>query len=197
MRKILFAIFIVVLLTVCLTGCINLVLNTDLSEYGNMLKTEYSGLKVEIKTTANNVTLTNSFDVDFDGEKSTVNYSIESLNKLSFESNEEHYKKVSTGTVVVEGDKITQVDGETVDYGFNKITSPSFNFSAKVENVKITDTQVEFDVEDAKIFMRNNSFDGKDLKFSGTVGNNKFESIKITYETDDGAQVELIYTFKA
>lgn len=199
MKKVMFVLSVIIILAVCLSACELIVAKVDLTKYNEMISAESGTLNIEIKITMDGETLTNSFDVKNEDGKSVIDYKVETLNKLNLDGeNESEYKKVSEGTVEVEGSKITQLDGEKIDINFIQVNNVSFNFnSLYLKNIVINESSIEFDVKNTTAFMGNTSFDGKDMKFVGTFNDDKFESIKITYSTANESQVELNYTFVA
>lgn len=198
MKKILIVLSILVIFAVCLSACEVVTSNSDYTKFNNMIATERSSVAIEVKTTLNGETLTNKFHVEKKNGKSIIEYRIETMNKFSIEgANEDSYKTVSEGTVEVEGDKITQLNGKHVDYAFNKITSSTFTFKASYfSKSKITETTIELDVKNPSAFIGQSAFDGKEVKFSATFNDyNLFETMTLTYLTKNGLSVEITYTY--
>ena len=198
MKKMLIVLSILVIFAVCLSACEVVTSNSEFVKFNNMISADRSSVAIEIKTTLNGETLTNTFLVENKNEKSVIAYKIETLNKLSIDGvNEDSYKTISEGSVEVEGDKITQLNGKPVDYPFNKLTVPTLTFKSSYFNsVRITETTIELDVKNPSAFIGQTDFEGKNVQFEATYNDyNLFETMKITYTTKNGSSVEINYTY--
>lgn len=198
MKKLLIVLSILVIFAVCLSACEMVSSNSEFTKFNNMISADRSCVAINVKTTLNGETLTNTFLVEKKNGKTIIEYKIETLNKISIDGgNEDSYKSVSEGTVEVEGDTVTQLNGKPVDYAFEKVTSPTLTFkSSYFSNVKITETTIALDVKNPSAFLGQTDFDGKNVQFEATFNDyNLFETMKLTYSAKNGSSVVVTYTY--
>lgn len=195
MKKVLTVITIIAILVVCLSACE--LINANHLKYNDFFDVEYSEISIQIKTTTNGETLTNTFNVEKKDNVTTIDYKIEKLNTLSIENaNEAEYKKEISGKVEVSGDKVTQLNGEAVNISFNRLSNPTFDFNVNYfANSETDENNFKADVTKPAKFMGIADFEATDMKVECESGEDCFKSIKVTYTDKNGSQVELEYTF--
>lgn len=164
-----------------------------LPEIAALMNADYSAYTLEVKTQKGGAELKSTFEVTFIDGGYTVDYSIESLNSISLDDDNE-YKSVKSGsaTVTENGETIT-VDGESVDVDFEKLQTTGLSFTENcLKKLKISDGKLTADVSAPSSFMGSKT-DATDMKVEAVFGT-KMQSILITY-TLDGATVTCSYTF--
>lgn len=197
MKKILIITMIIAILSVCLCACEISLDSGKLRKFNDMIATERDNVYIVVKTTLNGENLINIFDVKTENDKTVIDYSIESLNSISIDGdNESSYKKTVVGTVEVKDDKITQIKGESVNIAFNELKMPTFKFSYTCLNkVNIFENSIEADVTNPSEFMGISDFDGTNMKLVGAYSDNDFYGIRLNYTAADGSQVQIEYSF--
>ncbi len=187
MKKKIFALIILTVAVLTLCACSD---SDGYSDLNKMSALSYGEIKIEVKTSYDGETLKDVYEVNNDGSKSVVNYSIERLSEVSL-SGVGEYKTVKTGTFTVENGKITGT--EVTD--FEAAAYSGFNFNKEYfTDVILSDGKFEASVKSPAEFMGKPVLICSNMKVNVTYGE-ALESAIITYTSEKGAEIEISYTF--
>ena len=156
---------------------------------------EYETVTVEIKTTTAFAQLSSKYVIS-DNE---VSYSIEQLNTLSAEGEfselSPDFKTVFTGSAVVEGGEIIELDGNSVDLPSYSELKGRFNFDKdNFDKVSLEKNSFSADVISPSAFY-GTDVDVSDLSICVEYTNDALISLSISYKTDN-ATVNTVYSFE-
>ena len=197
----LFALLLVALLA--FTACSNGPSVADLQSINDMLKANYSSIKVVINTSTSTADLNGVFTLTFDGNDTKINYQFDRLNTFDIDGSgnvsdaQGGYIVSEEGEVVVRDGKI--IDGDTsVDLPLDQLTIGGFSFKqAFFSNVNTKDAQFEADVVNPQNFTGNSSLVCSNMHVV-VVRNTSAKvitSILLTYTSESGASVKINYLF--
>ena len=205
MRKAIFIILIVSILSLALTAC-SLDSNDNLYKNLNqMAKDDFPIVKLEVATTYNGTTLVNKYNATTASNGTIVRYTVQTLSKIvenedgSFTIPEEMIKTESGSASIVNG-KITILNGDMVDIPINALENLSINFNEKYfEGVKVEELEdgtkrFTATVSNIQGFTGNSNFDGKNMTINVVYGN-YIQSLIVNYTMADGATVKVTYNF--
>ena len=192
-KKYLLIAVILALVLVCLAACDGS--NNTLSEISSLLKSNYSNVTINVTTETSDVTLNGVFDLIFNGDTTTVDYSYDKLNSLSMDGNNANsFKTMVKGRAVVSGNNVT-VDGETLplELGLN---FAGLNFKQGFfTNVSTTSNSFKAKVKNPKGFTGNDDLVCTDMSVEVVFTASSLTKITITYVSSVGADVTVAYQF--
>jgi len=181
-------IFALVILTVALfTLCACSDAYADLNKLSAL---NYGEIKITVNTSYGGETLTDVYEVNNDGNKSVVNYSVERLSEVSLDGVGD-YKTVKKGSFTAENGKI--VGGEEIDFEAAAYSGFKFN-KAYFTDVKTSNGEFEAAVKSPAEFMGKPNLNCNNMKVTVTYGET-LKSAVITYTSANGAEIEITYTF--
>lgn len=191
MKKRLFAIAILFALTItCLCACNGV-------DYGKLNKTvqnSYSEINLTVEVTLDGETLTSTFHVKNDGNKSSVDYKVEQLVIFVEPNIPMERKREITGGVIVQDGKVTQTTGEAVEgVDFESIVSTGISFKKSYfENAQMENEKFTADVVRPGMFM-GSSVACSNMKVTVILG--ETPKMEVTYTSTNNAAVKLTYEF--
>ena len=174
-------------------GCTTTDESTKYDELNAKLDLNYSQIVLTVTNTYNEKTvLTDEYTMKFVEGVVTVNYSIERFTEISLDSATTE-KTTIVGEAVIVGSDVIYIDGEKVS--LDAITSGTgLDFKKEYfSNDDLTDSYLKADVTNPSGFM-GTLLNGTSMKVNATFGD-AFNDIKITYHSQNGYEVEYLYTF--
>lgn len=188
----LLVIALVVALT-CLTACN--ALSSTLNEINKLLRVSYSKITLNVETTYSEVTLKGVYVFTFDGDTTTIEYTVDKLNEPNTPDGlNDGYKSTVTGTAVV-------VDGNLVENSTNTDLSEASSLGgisfkpAFFKNCKTTNVRFEADVAQPKGFTGNKDLQCTNMHVKVLHKANALTQMIITYVAQNGSNVSLTYLF--
>ena len=160
-----------------------------------LTKEKYQKVKLNITTTTGDITLKASYILT----ASSVEYSIEHLNKLPIDGNfvgmSPDYKVTLTGTATIENGKVTKLDGADVTLPSYDELKGNFNFSE--DNLTSITTQPGKLTASAKSPSKLLGTDKSltDMKITVEYSATALKKITLTYKTSDST-VTTVYEFE-
>ncbi len=187
------SILIIMLLTVTLfCACDESAVNLD--DINAMLNKEYSGWTISTSTLYNSVRLDSEYIVAKVEGQTEISYSVEQLNELSLEANQD-FKSVKTGNVIVKDGKVLSSDGAELFLDLSGMESIGLNFKSKYfEGINKTSSAFSAKVKDINGFM-GKEIDATSMTVGASFNANGFVYIKLNYTTSKGAIVTTEYIF--
>ena len=194
MKKYIALILLVASVFLCTTSCgeepVSAV-TSACATLNELSQKENEKVTVEITTVTEDIRL----DAIYTITSSKVEYSVDVLNKLSFDKDAgESYKKTLRGTANVENGVVTDIDGEKVDIPEYNDLRGKFDFDesnfegATVEGGKLS----------AKVISPDKFFAGadkiSDMSIKVEYSETAIKNIRISY-TDGNTAVEMLYKF--
>ena len=206
MKKTIFVILIVTILALALTACNDQTSGETYNSINEMLKDEFSMVKLQVETTDKGITLTNKYTAMIASNGTMVTYSVQSLAEI-VENQDGTFTMpanmivTENGSASVNNGNIIDLNGKAENIPVDAITTPSLKFDKNYfagtihsdnDGVKtITGSVLDERVKD---FTGNQNFDGKNMTFE-VVYNETVESITLNYTMNGGATVKVTYTF--
>ena len=158
-------------------------------------KEKYQKVKISITTVTGDVSLSANYTLI----SSSVQYSIEQLNKLpvdgNFDGMSPNYKVILTGTATIENGKVTKLDGADVTLPSYDELKGNFNFSE--DNLTSITTQSGKLTASAKSPSKLLGTDKSltDMKITVEYSATALKKITLTYKTSDST-VTTVYEFE-
>lgn len=189
----LLVISILLIVTLCACDLITNVTASDMEKFNTLLDVDYDGWTLSVSTTTGDVTLNNKFVVTKETEKTTIDYTLEKLNEISIEGNNE-FKSTIRGSVTVVDGKIVSIDGEEANLDVEQLDEVSMVFKLNYfKNISLNSTTLSADVTNPSGFL-GYEIDCHDMKLLAKYSDD-FDYIKINYTNTDGSSVEIKYEF--
>ena len=191
-KKFIFLVILLIFALAILSACDKS--SSTLEEITKLIKADYSEVKLSIKTVSSEVKLTGNYVFKFDGDTTTVTYSVEKLNELTMEGGTEGYKHTDSGTVVVRKDKLVEGDEELDLPLGNYFGGMSFK-SEYFKNYEITGGKFEANVVNPQGFTGNKNLQCSDMHVKILFDANCLSQLVLTYVAQNGSDVSITYTF--
>ena len=189
----LLVISILLIVTLCACDLITNVTASDMEKFNTLLDVDYDGWTLSVSTTTGDVTLNNKFVVTKETEKTTIDYTLEKLNEISIDGNNE-FKTTIRGSVTVVDGKIVSIDGEEANLDVEQFDEVSMVFKLNYfKNISLNSTTLSADVTNPSGFL-GCEIDCQDMKLLAKYSDD-FDYIKINYTNTDGSSVEIKYEF--
>ena len=203
MKKKIFVVF--ALLTVAILVFASCSLSVaDMQKFNDMLKLNYSEVKVLINTETSMSALKGTFTLTFDGQETTIQYRFDKMNTFeigddgSITAPEGGFIVTKSGTVVVrdgaivEGDVDVELPDELGIYAGGFSFKPAFFSNSVTKNAKF-----EADVTNPQAFTGNDGLVCTDMHVVviQNLSAGVISSIELTYTADNGADVTINYLF--
>lgn len=196
-KNVIFAFVAVVLAVVCLAGCVDDNGKT-FDKLNGAMRASYSHVSVTVKTEHNGVKLGGIFEVSFDGETATVDYSYEKLREISADGNnpEEYTEKVTGSATVVNG--LFTNGMENADLNAGELAYTGFSFKkGYLSDIEVSDLFFSAMVVNPKGFVGNSKFEGSDMTVQAAFGGDKLTELIVEFVSAEGAAVSVVYDFDA
>ncbi|MBR3685660.1 MAG: hypothetical protein IKL86_05260 [Clostridia bacterium] len=207
MKKVLFILVIVALLTISLTAC-NLIPDKDADVYNTlneMASKEYTNINLAVETSYQGVTLLNTYTIMNSSNSTMVTYKTQSLATIGTDEDgnfvvPEDMIVTKEGNAVIKGGQVVEQSGSPADVPVKSISTLKLDFNEAYFNNPYGYAENEqqifvADVINAKAFTSNAEFDGKDMTVEVRYGE-QLEKVTINYTSQKGALVKVTYTFK-
>ncbi len=194
-RKILFAaIALILLLAFCFVGCESS--DEMLGKVNNALSAEYSAVTVNVTAVKDDIELNGVYNVTFEGENATVDYSFDRLNELDVNGgNPDSYITKVTGTVHVVDGKIVENESAQ-DLTMGELDFTGFSFKAGfLKDVKATKSTLSATVSNPQGFLGNSEFACSDMKTEVVLFGDALSKLSLAYVSENGAQITVEYLF--
>lgn len=165
-----------------------------LQKINTLLDADYAEVKIITETkTSSGYTLNGVYNLSIDGEVTTIEYSYDRYNELSFDDNRDTYLETVTGTAVVQDGVVVEGNSSEAlpQVDFNGISFKQAFFS----NYTVTDNKFDADVVSVGGFLGNNNFTCNDLHVTVTFTKTAVNKLVITYESAKGFSVSITYLF--
>lgn len=185
---------VIAVLTLC--GCEKVNINkADYNSLTQKLSSDYSGWTLTVTTKKDDVTLSDIFSVKNSDAQTEIEYTLETLSELSFDSDSEFITKKS-GTAVIKDGKIETVNGDEVAIEIENIATLGLSFKAEYfGNAKFSDTSFSASVKNPSGFI-GKSLTCTDMTVYASFAD-KFTKINIIYTAENGAKIVCDYSFVA
>ena len=202
-KKITLLIALLVVAILAFAACSNGPSVADLQNINDMLKLDYSVVKVIINTTTSNATLNGAFTLTFNGDDTTISYQFDRRNTFVVDGSgnaseaQGGYIVREEGEVVVRDGKVIKGD-TSVDLPIDQLTIGGFSFKqAFFSNATNDKAKFEADVVNPQNFTGNSSLVCSDMHVVvvRNVSAKALTSIELTYVSENGAQVKINYLF--
>lgn len=193
------SILLVTLLTIALLcACDVISANIDFDEVNALTEVSYSGWNISTSTLYKEIMLESVFNITKGEEQTEISYSVEQLNELSIDATSE-FKSVKEGSVIVKDGKILSSEGAELSQDIGTLENVGLNFKGKyfstvTKAVSGKITTLTATVKDVQGFM-GKDVDATSMKVDLTYSADGFNYIKLKYNTKDGANVTVEYTF--
>lgn len=197
MKKIIIVVLILILAMLCLTSCDQ---STDFDKLNEMVSTEYSqiAIKVTINKSGETTGLVNDIScIILNDTTKHISYKLQEYATIDMDGDTitmpSEQIVTKTGSVILEGGKVTSSTGDQVDYDFTNIGALNINFSDKcLANAKTKDGTFTADISDISAFLGSDIPGATNAKVSVNV--KTYGAITISY-TANGSDVTIGYTF--
>ena len=187
-KKLLLVAMVLVVALVCLSAC---GYQSTLDEITKLLNANYSKITLNIETTQFGVTLKGIYNLTFDGDTTTIVYSVEKLNEPSADGSA-NFKTTETGTVVVKDGKI---EGESSNLP-DAVYYGGINFKqAYFKNIQSKGVRFEADVTNPKGFTGNRELKCTKMHVKVLHKKDALTQLVITYVAENGSNVDITYLF--
>lgn len=207
MKKVLFILVIVALLTISLTAC-NLISDKDADVYNTlneMASKEYTNINLAVETSYQGVTLLNTYTIMNSSNSTMVTYKTQSLATIGTDEDgnfvvPEDMIVTKEGNAIIKGGQVVEQSGSPADVPVKSISTLKLDFNEAYFNNPYGYAENEqqifvANVTNAKAFTSNAEFDGKDMTVEVRYGE-QLEKVTINYTSQKGALVKVTYTFK-
>ena len=185
-KKLLLVALLLVVALVCLSAC---GYQSTLDEITKLLNVNYSKITLNIETTQFGVTLKGIYNFTFDGDTTTIQYSVEKLNDPSADAS---FKSTETGTVVVRDGKI---EGESSNLP-DAVYYGGINFKqAYFKNIQSKGVRFEADVVNPQGFTGNRELKCSKMHVKVLHKEDALTQLVITYVAENGSNVNITYLF--
>lgn len=166
------------------------------SELSKISNGKYDNVSIKISTEQDGATLTSTFDIKNNDEKSIINYSVENFAPIDADTGVTGDDTVTTvGTVVLESGKVTQQTGDALDINFGDVTKLTLHFAERnFAEVKTDNGIFSAKVTDPKAFMDAPSLQCTDMTVTFSYAGSAEHVIVIHYTSQGGVAVTLTYT---
>lgn len=198
MKKSICILTIVLCLLVVLCACgENSTDSKNIDALNDRLAANYTGWTIKVRTTKNDVTLTNQFVVTKRDGDFKVEYTLEELTEISLDNPTADFKTVTSGVAIVKDGQVTSINNDDVTLPIENLDTIGLKFSKScLSDIALTSTALVANVTAPKDFM-GKEIQTTDMKVSAAFDENVFEFISISYTAQDGANVNINYTFTA
>lgn len=207
MKKVIFILVIVALLTISLTAC-NLIPGKDADVYSTlneMASKEYTNINLAVETSYQGVVLLNTYTIINSSNSTMVTYKTQSLATIETDKDgnfvvPEDMIVTKEGNAVIKGGQVVEQSGSPADVPVKSLSTLKLDFNEVYFNNPYGYTENEqqvfkADVTNAKAFTSNAEFDGKDMTVEVRYGE-QLEKVTINYTSQNGATIKVTYTFK-
>ena len=175
----------------------------DLQKINDMLKQNYSKVRVVVNTTTAIAELNGTFTMTFNGDDTRIEYEFDRINTFDVDAggniadSQDGFIVHESGEVVVRDGKVVKGDA-SVDLPLDELTIAGFSFKqAFFSNVSNKNARFEADVINPQNFTGNTSLECDDMHVTviRNVNTNTLTSIELTYTVENGSAVKINYLF--
>ena len=193
-KRILLVVIALVLVTMLLTltACDNYA--DTLHKINTLLDADYAEVNVNVTTkTAGDYTLNGIYKLTIEQDITTIEYSYNRFNELSWEGNADTYLETVSGTAVVQDGVVIEGDASEAlpQVDFNGISFKQAFFT----NYRATGNKFDADVTNKRGFLGNSDFACTNMHVTVTFTTRSVTKLVITYVSDNGSEVNVTYLF--
>lgn len=179
------------------------VLNEDgvLEKIKDLLQIKYGVVTLTVKTTQNNLTLTDEYVVTYGTDFNEVSYSVMKANKIIVNDGvitlpDKEYDILKGKVKVFKDGTVEKTEGDDVERDFSAISDVTLDFTkTNFCNATFSETKYKGDVQNPTAFFGNDSLVASDCKIDATFNDSAISTIKIDYLNADGGTVKITYSF--
>lgn len=175
-------------------------LTSTLASIQEMTEKSYDSFNLTVTTKKDDITLKNQFKVRTADGKTTVSYTVESLNKISVENGAltvpDNMIKVSEGKVEIADGKTVLLNGEAVDINLESVDKLALQFKASYfESPSVKAASFFAKVTNPKAFTQNSAIDAQNMTVSVSFNTVKLQKLTLKYNLSTGESVTAEYMF--